>query len=53
MNRTWSIPVAARFDDRGRMWVVEMRDYLNGPIDGESFKRQIAILSDEDGDSVS
>jgi len=45
-------PVAARFDDRGRMWVVEMRDYPTGPIDGESFNGQIAILSDEDGDHV-
>src|SRR5262245_30612660 len=28
-------PVAIAFDERGRMWVVEMSDYPNGPAAGE------------------
>ncbi len=41
-------PVDAAFDDRGRLWVVEMRDYPYSI--GESHSGCVRILSDEDGD---
>lgn len=43
-------PVAVRFDADGSMWVVEMRDYPNGPGDGEKPKSRIKRLRDNDGD---
>jgi putative membrane-bound dehydrogenase-like protein len=43
-------PVAIRFDEDGRMWVVEMRDYPHGPGAGEEPRSQIRILEDRDGD---
>lgn len=43
-------PVAANFDERGRLWVVEMRDYPNGPANGEKPGGRIKILTDNDGD---
>jgi putative membrane-bound dehydrogenase-like protein len=43
-------PVAVRFDEDGRMWVVEMRDYPHGPVKGEPGKSQIKVLEDRDGD---
>ncbi len=43
-------PVAVRFDEHGQMWVVEMRDYPEGPQDGEIPKSRISILNDCDGD---
>ena len=43
-------PVAVRFDARGRMWVVEMRDYPWGPKEGEVPQCQLRVLTDEDGD---
>ena len=43
-------PVAIRFDARGRMWVVEMRDYPHGPAEGEKPQSRIRILTDTDGD---
>src|SRR5687768_13483256 len=48
-------PVAIRFDEDGRMWVVEMRDYPLGPppstdhSGGEPLS-QIRVLEDRDGD---
>src|SRR5678816_806036 len=43
-------PVAIRFDEDGRMWVVEMRDYpLGNPTGGEPLSR-IRVLEDRDGD---
>ena len=45
-------PVAIRFDEDGRMWVVEMRDYPNGPQEGELPKSRISILQDHDGDGL-
>ncbi len=45
-------PVAARFDARGRLWVVEMRDYPTGPLDGKTFGGTIRILRDLDDDGV-
>ena len=43
-------PIAIRFDEDGRLWVVEMRDYPHGPKPGEPATSQIRVLSDEDGD---
>ena len=43
-------PVAIRFDEDGRMWVVEMRDYpLGNPTGGEPLSR-IRVLEDKDAD---
>src|SRR5438034_8112223 len=43
-------PVAIRFDEDGRMWVVEMRDYpLGNPAGGQPLSR-IRVLEDRDGD---
>ncbi len=41
-------PVEVAFDDAGRMWVVEMRDYPFAI--GEQLHGQIVVLSDNDGD---
>ncbi len=45
-------PVAMAFDPDGRLWVVEMRDYPNGPRKegGEKPMGRIRILEDKDGD---
>ena len=43
-------PVAMQFDPDGRLWVVEMRDYPNGPGKGEKPAGRIRILEDKDGD---
>ncbi|HZZ80883.1 MAG TPA: PVC-type heme-binding CxxCH protein [Gemmataceae bacterium] len=43
-------PVAMAFDPDGRLWVVEMRDYPNGPAAGEKPAGRIRILEDKDGD---
>lgn len=43
-------PVAIRFDDRGRMWVVEMRDYPLGPPNGAKPLSRISLLEDKDAD---
>lgn len=43
-------PVAIRFDERGRMWVVELRDYPLGPPAGEPPLSRIKILEDRDFD---
>jgi putative membrane-bound dehydrogenase-like protein len=43
-------PVAARFDEDGRLWVVEMRDYPNGPGPGQKPLSCIKLLEDTDGD---
>lgn len=43
-------PVSAAFDHLGRMWVVEMRDYPTGPVDGGKPSGKIKRLTDEDGD---
>ncbi|HVX12569.1 MAG TPA: PVC-type heme-binding CxxCH protein [Pirellulales bacterium] len=43
-------PVAIRFDEDGRMWVVEMGDYPNGPSPGERPLSRIKVLEDSDGD---
>jgi putative membrane-bound dehydrogenase-like protein len=43
-------PVAMAFDEQGRLWVVEMSDYPNGPAPGEKPKSRIRLLQDKDGD---
>ena len=43
-------PVAIRFDEDGRLWVVEMRDYPTGPTKEFPAKSRISILRDKDGD---
>jgi putative membrane-bound dehydrogenase-like protein len=45
-------PVAMAFDEAGRLWVVEMRDYPNGPKPGEKPQGRIKLLEDVDGDGV-
>jgi putative membrane-bound dehydrogenase-like protein len=43
-------PVAMRFDEDGRMWVVEMCDYPTGPTKEAPLRSRISILEDKDGD---
>ncbi|MEX2175999.1 MAG: PVC-type heme-binding CxxCH protein [Pirellulaceae bacterium] len=43
-------PVAIRFDEDGRMWVVELRDYPLGPPGGGAGLSCIRVLEDRDGD---
>ncbi len=43
-------PVAMAFDEDGRLWVVEMRDYPNGPAKGQPPQGRIRVLEDRDGD---
>lgn len=43
-------PVAIAFDEQGRMWVVEMRDYPNGPAENEPPSSRIRVLQDLDND---
>ncbi len=43
-------PIAIRFDEDGRLWVVEMRDYPHGPSDGQRPLSKIRVLTDQDGD---
>ncbi|HVJ86997.1 MAG TPA: PVC-type heme-binding CxxCH protein, partial [Caulifigura sp.] len=43
-------PVYIAFDPQGRLWVVQMGDYPNGPAPGEPGRSSIRVLTDEDGD---
>jgi putative membrane-bound dehydrogenase-like protein len=43
-------PVAIRFDEDGRMWVAEMRDYPFGPPKAKAPLSRIRVLEDADGD---
>jgi len=43
-------PVAIRFDENGRMWVVEMRDYPMTEVTGEDVHSVLKVLDDKDGD---
>lgn len=45
-------PVAIAFDPRGRLWVVEMRDYPNGPAKGKPPEGRIRILIDRNRDGI-
>lgn len=42
-------PVSMSIDERGRMWVVEMRDY---PVEDDTPKSRIVVLEDVDRDGV-
>ena len=43
-------PIAIRFDEDGRLWVVEMRDYPHGPPEGEKPLSKIRVLTDTNRD---
>lgn len=43
-------PVAMAFDERGRLFVAEMRDYPNEPARGQPPRSCIRLLEDKDGD---
>src|SRR5262245_33975449 len=43
-------PVAMAFAPDGKLWVVEMRDYPNGPAKSQPPGGRIKILEDKDGD---
>ena len=43
-------PLFLNFDERGRMWVVEMTDYPNGPKPGQPPLSRIKILEDTNND---
>jgi len=43
-------PVTVRFDEAGRMWVAEYRDYPNGPAPGAKPLSRIKLLEDKDDD---
>lgn len=43
-------PVAISFDQRGRMYVVEYRDYPSGPPAGQPPLSRVRLLEDRDGD---
>jgi putative membrane-bound dehydrogenase-like protein len=43
-------PVAVRFDENGRMWVVEMHDYPMTEITGDAVHSILKVLDDKDGD---
>jgi putative membrane-bound dehydrogenase-like protein len=43
-------PIAMAFDERGRLWVIESRDYPNNVYNGLPGDDDIKILEDTDGD---
>ena len=45
-------PVAMTWDERGRLWVVELYEYPLGAKPGEKGRDRIKILEDTDGDGV-
>jgi len=45
-------PIALSFDERGRLYVAEMRDYPLGPPEGSPPQSRINRLEDADGDGV-
>lgn len=45
-------PVAMQIDSRGRLWVIEMTDYPNGPKNGEKPQGRLVVLEDKDNDLV-
>src|SRR5436190_14059286 len=46
-------PVAMTWDERGRLWVLELYEYPKGAPKGEKGRDRIKILEDTDGDGVS
>ena len=45
-------PVAIAFAEDGRMWVVEMTDYPDGPGENEAPRSRVRVLEDRDGDGI-
>jgi len=45
-------PVAIRFDEKGRMWVAEMRDYPLGPAPGKPGMSTIRLVEDRNNDGL-
>lgn len=45
-------PVAIRFDEKGRMWVAEMRDYPLGPAPGKPGMSTIRMVEDRNNDGL-
>src|SRR3954454_15717490 len=45
-------PVAAAYDEDGRLYVVEMRDYPTPLKPGETPRGRVRLLKDRDGDGV-
>lgn len=45
-------PVAIRFDEKGRMWVAEMRDYPLGPAPGMPGMSTIRLVEDRNNDGL-
>jgi putative membrane-bound dehydrogenase-like protein len=45
-------PVAMTWDERGRLWVVELYEYPKGAAKGEKGRDRIKILEDTDADGV-
>lgn len=43
-------PVELAFDEQGRAWVAEMRDYPYQPPEGEPALSRVRVLEDRDGD---
>jgi putative membrane-bound dehydrogenase-like protein len=43
-------PVAMAFDERGRLWVVELYEYPNGAKPGTKGRDRVKVLEDTDGD---
>ncbi|MDE2926482.1 MAG: c-type cytochrome [Acidobacteriota bacterium] len=43
-------PVDLAFDEQGRAWVAEMRDYPYQPPEGGPFLSRVRVLEDRDGD---
>ena len=43
-------PVDLAFDEQGRAWVAEMRDYPYHPPEGGPFLSRVRVLEDRDGD---
>lgn len=43
-------PVACAYDESGKLWVVEMLDYPNGPAKGQPGRGRIKVLEDKDSD---
>ncbi len=43
-------PVELAFDEQGRAWVAEMRDYPYQPPEGETALSRVRVMEDRDGD---
>ncbi len=43
-------PVAMRFDENGRLWVVEMCDYPDTSVTGPDARSRLSVLDDRDSD---